>query len=92
MNRTLVTGGSGLVGLSIESEFKPTRIRMNLMNIDDIVRYITLNKIDSIIHCAGKVGGIKANTTKPGEFFYQNIIMNTYHKCRRPECLRTRSS
>ena len=77
MNRTLVTGGSGLVGLSIESEFKPTRIRMNLMNIDDIVRYITLNKIDSIIHCAGKVGGIKANTTKPGEFFYQNIIMNT---------------
>ena len=36
-----------------------------------------LNNIDSIIHCAAKVGGIGANINKPGEFFYGNIIMNT---------------
>ena len=75
--RTLITGGAGLVGSAMNSEFKPSRKSLNLMNIDDIVRYITLNKIDSIIHCAGKVGGIKANTTKPGEFFYDNIILNS---------------
>ena len=74
---TLVTGGNGLVGSSIESNFKPDRKRLNLMDVDDIVRYITLNKIDSIIHCAAKVGGIKANSEHLGEFFYENIIMNT---------------
>jgi len=77
MKRTLVTGGGGLVGSAIESEFKPTREQLNLMDIDNIVRYITRNNIDSIIHCAGKVGGIKANITKPAEFFYENIIINT---------------
>jgi len=74
---TLVTGGRGLVGSAITSDFKPSRKEMNLMNIDDIIRYINLNKIDSIIHCGAKVGGIKANSERLGEFFYENIIMNT---------------
>jgi GDP-L-fucose synthase len=73
---TLVTGGSGLVGSSIDSKFKPSRYDVNLMNLDSIVNYIVENDIDSIIHCAAKVGGIKANTEHLGEFFYENIIMN----------------
>ena len=84
--KTLVTGGSGLVGSAIESNFKPSSQELNLMNVDDIMRYITLNKIDSIIHCAAKVGGIKANSENLGEFFYENVTMNTNllhaaHKC-----------
>lgn len=75
--KLLVTGGSGLIGSTISTSFKPTRNSLNLMHIDDIVRYITRNDIDSIIHCAGKVGGVKANKTKLGEFFYENIIINT---------------
>ena len=74
---TLVTGGSGLVGSAIESNFKPSSKQLNLMHVEDIIRYITLNKIDSIIHCAAKVGGIKANSDHLGEFFYKNVIMNT---------------
>ena len=74
---TLVTGGSGLVGSAIESNFKPSSKQLNLMHVEDIIRYITLNKIDSIIHCAAKVGGIKANSENLGEFFYQNTTMNT---------------
>ena len=73
---TLVTGGSGLVGSAIESYFKPSSKQLNLMHVEDIIRYITLNKIDSIIHCAAKVGGIKANSDHLGEFFYKNVIMN----------------
>ena len=73
---TLVTGGSGLVGSAIESSFKPSSKQLNLMHVEDIIRYITLNKIDSIIHCAAKVGGIKANSENLGEFFYQNVTMN----------------
>ena len=76
-NNVLVTGGSGLVGSTIDSSFKPTSKHLDLMHIDNIVRYLTMNKIDSIIHCAGKVGGLKANSDKLGEFFYHNIIMNT---------------
>jgi GDP-L-fucose synthase len=72
---TLVTGGSGLVGSAIESKFKPGRARLDLMNIDDIIRYISLNKIDSIIHCAARVGGIKENKEKPADFFYENSMM-----------------
>jgi len=73
----LVTGAGGLIGSTIPACFKPSRKYLNLMHVEDIVRYITLNKIDSIIHCAGKVGGVKANKTKLGEFFYENIIINT---------------
>jgi len=76
VRRTLVTGGKGLVGSAIESEFKPSRESLNLMDLYEIIRYITINKIDSIIHCAAKVGGIKANSEKLGEFFYENIIIN----------------
>tara|TARA_R110002020_G_scaffold8246_1_gene33471 strand:+ start:1438 stop:2325 length:888 start_codon:yes stop_codon:yes gene_type:complete len=71
-----VTGGSGLVGSAIESNFKPSSEYVNLMHVEDIIRYITRNKIDSIIHCAAKVGGIKANSDHLGEFFYKNVIMN----------------
>jgi GDP-L-fucose synthase len=34
-------------------------------------------KPESVIHCAAKVGGLKANMTQKGDFFYQNIMMNT---------------
>jgi len=74
---TLVTGGNGLVGSAIKSNFKPTSKQLNLMDIDWITRYITMNNIDSIIHCAAKVGGIKANSEHLGEFYYDNIVMNT---------------
>jgi GDP-L-fucose synthase len=76
-NRTLVTGGYGMIGSMIPSEFKPTSTELDLMKYEDILQYLMLNKIDSIIHCAAKVGGIGANMNKPGEFFYGNIIMNT---------------
>jgi len=74
---TLVTGGNGLVGSAINSEFKPLKRNLNLMNLREIVRYITLNNIDSIVHCAAKVGGIKANSEHLGEFYYENMVMNT---------------
>ena len=75
--KTLVTGGTGLVGSSIESEYKPSIDELNLMDYESIVDYINDNDIDSIIHCAAKVGGIKANSDLLGEFYYDNIVMNT---------------
>jgi len=74
---TLVTGGNGLVGSAIEAEFKPSSRELDLMDYDLLLSYLTDNKIDSIIHCAAKVGGIKANLEEPADFYYNNIIMNT---------------
>lgn len=73
----LVTGGRGLVGSAIEAEFKPTRDELDLMELDSIIEYLNENQITQIIHCAAKVGGIKANMDQLGEFFYANVILNT---------------
>ena len=75
--KTLVTGGSGLVGSAIESDYKPTRNELDLLDLYSILDYIVANDIDSIIHCAARVGGIKANSEHLGEFYYDNIIMNS---------------
>jgi GDP-L-fucose synthase len=80
MNRKiLITGGSGLVGSQfVGGEYiKPTSKDFNL--IDPIqTNDMLLNKdIKSLIHCAAKVGGLGSNMNYKGEFFYQNIMMNT---------------
>ncbi len=74
--RTLVTGAGGLVGSTIETQFGPRSSELNLMHFDAVCDYIKTNDIDSIIHCAAKVGGIKANSEHLGEFFYENTMMN----------------
>ena len=73
----LVTGGSGLVGSSITADFKPDRDELDLMELDDVIDYIEENEITHIIHCAARVGGIKANMEHLGEFFYENIKINS---------------
>ncbi len=75
--RTLITGGKGLVGSALQSDFKPATQDVDLLNFDSIVNYITENQIDSIIHCAAKVGGIKANTEHLADFYTENITMNS---------------
>jgi GDP-L-fucose synthase len=75
--RTLITGGKGLVGSALQSDFKPAIQDVDLLNFDSIVNYITENQIDSIIHCAAKVGGIKANTEHLADFYTENITMNS---------------
>jgi GDP-L-fucose synthase len=78
-NKILVTGGYGLVG----SEFnKPNYIPLSSSEVDLRIRNEVDNilekiKFDGIIHCAGKVGGVGGNMSYKGEFFYDNIMMNT---------------
>lgn len=78
-SKILITGGSGLVGSQFVGDeyVKPTSKDFNL--IDSVqVNNMLLNKdINSLIHCAAKVGGLGSNMNYKGEFFYQNIMMNT---------------
>jgi GDP-L-fucose synthase len=55
--------------------FVPQYPEYDLVREADIIRMIDTAKPDIIIHLAAKVGGIGANREKPGEFFYDNLMM-----------------
>ena len=79
MKKTLVTGGYGLVG----SEFnKPNFVPLSSSECDlrlrhEIDEVLDKIKFDSIIHCAGRVGGVGGNMNRKGEFYHDNIMINT---------------
>jgi GDP-L-fucose synthase len=77
--KTLVTGGHGMIG----SQFKG-RGYTSLSSKDCDLRspfatnyIIELHNPDVVIHTAAKVGGVGANMNYMGEFFYDNILINT---------------
>ena len=76
MSKLLVTGGDGLVGSSINSDYKVGR-EYNLINFEDTQKMFEKYKPTQVIHCAGKVGGLGGNMNYKGEYFYDNIMINT---------------
>lgn len=78
MKKILITGGNGLVGSEFKSSkyFKISSTDCDLRNFDSAK--LTLNNdFDGIIHCAARVGGLGGNLNHKGEFFYDNIMINT---------------
>lgn len=77
--KILVTGGSGLVGSQFigEKYIKPRSSEFDLIDPKQVDSMLKHKNIESIIHCAAKVGGLGGNMKYKGEFFYQNIMMNT---------------
>ena len=82
--RVCVTGGAGFLGTRLIEKLKdhgakeifvPTYPEYDLVREADILRMLKDAKPDVIIHLAAKVGGIGANREKPGEFFYDNLMM-----------------
>lgn len=77
-NKILVTGGNGLVGSEFigDQYFKPSSKDYDLTDRDQTYR-LMIKGFDSVIHCAAKVGGLGSNMKYKGDFFYQNVMMNT---------------
>jgi len=75
-DKILVTGGRGLVGSCITGNHKPNSNEVNLLKFDEIDSYIRDNRIECVVHCAAKVGGVKENIENLGEFFFKNMQMN----------------
>ena len=78
--KVMVTGGSGLVGSQFKSDqfLKISSKDLDLLDKNSIGDFLRKNKeIDSIIHCAAKVGGVHGNMKYPADFTYQNLMMNT---------------
>jgi GDP-L-fucose synthase len=79
--RILVTGGTGMVGSALR-ELLPEAIYLSSKDGDLRDQKITNDIFEKlqpeiVIHLAGKVGGVKANLTYLGDFFYDNIMINT---------------
>jgi GDP-L-fucose synthase len=76
MSKLLITGGHGLVGSSITADVKIGR-EFDLTNFDETQKMFENHKPTHVIHCAGKVGGVGGNMNHKGEYFYDNIMINT---------------
>lgn len=77
MKKLLVTGGNGLVGSSINTNFKIGREEFDLTNFEQTQKMFEKYKPTQVIHCAGKVGGLGGNINYKGQYFYDNIMINT---------------
>ncbi|MEO0092691.1 MAG: GDP-L-fucose synthase [candidate division WOR-3 bacterium] len=82
--RICVTGSKGFLGSHLlaalrkrgcNNLFEADIDRYDLRREKDIIRMYDETKPDIVIHLAAKVGGIGANRERPGEFFYDNLIM-----------------
>lgn len=82
--KILLTGGTGFVGRNIEkilreqynhSIYSYGRGQWNLLHREACVKLLNTIKPDIIIHAAGTVGGIGANSDNPGKFIYENLMM-----------------
>jgi len=82
--RVVVTGGHGFLGSYVVEAlrargaahvFAPERERYDLRQLDAVEGMYRETRPNVVIHLAAVVGGIGANRERPGEFFYDNLIM-----------------
>jgi GDP-L-fucose synthase len=94
--KILILGRSGLVGSSIENEFR-RRGYLNIIGLRskqlDLTRqalveeYFEKERPDYVILAAAKVGGIMANIQAPAQFIYENLAIqnNVIHSAYKHE-------
>lgn len=84
--KILVTGSGGLLGSSLKNKLQGenifhTRKDVDLTNYDETFNYVKKCKekfgVNTIIHCAALVGGVKANTENNRKFFDENFHINS---------------
>jgi len=79
MSKVLITGGTGLVGSSLNFKncVKLSSKDCDLRNAQQTYDLFEEIKPDKVVHCAAKVGGVYSNMTYKGEYFHDNIMINT---------------
>jgi GDP-L-fucose synthase len=80
-NSVLVTGGRGMLGRAVQSVYPSAtfleRKDCDLTNRKETKKVFEKIKPKYVIHLAAKVGGVKGNTDYIGDFYRENILINT---------------
>ncbi len=83
--RIFVAGHGGLVGSAIMRRLErdgfsnvltATRAELDLRDQSDVSTWFRDNRPDHVFLVAGTVGGIMANSTRPAEFLYDNMMIH----------------
>ena len=83
--RIFIAGHNGMVGSALSrllkdqevETIKKNRLELDLLNQDKVQYFFKNQKIDQVYLAAAKVGGIYANNTYPGDFIYQNLMIQS---------------
>lgn len=83
-DKIFLAGHKGLVGSAVLRKLKKLNYKniilankkeLNLLDQSKVFNFLKKKKIKSIIICAAKVGGIKANNDFKGNFIYENLTI-----------------
>lgn len=83
-SKIFVAGHRGLVGSGIVRALEAkgfsrlllrTRSELNLLDQSKVVEFFRSEKPEYVIHAAGLVGGIMANSTRQADFLYENLMV-----------------
>ncbi len=83
--RVWVAGHRGMAGAAIARRLErepceivtAARSELDLLRQADVHAWVADQKIDAVFLAAATVGGIMANTTRPAEFLYENLTIET---------------
>jgi GDP-L-fucose synthase len=86
MSRALVTGGGGFLGTHLVERleaaghdvFVPRRQDYDLTRWEDAERMYADAQPELVFHLAAEVGGIGANRSNPGRYWYANLMMGAH--------------
>lgn len=78
----MITGGTGLVGQALkklvpEAAFVSSR-DFDLTKENEVKALFEKYRPERVIHLAARVGGILDNMSCQAEYFYQNVLLNTF--------------
>ena len=82
MDKVLVTGGSGLVGLTLR-EVLPDAVYIASADCDlrdetQVAALFAKHRPTAVVHLAGRVAGIYDHMRYPVQYFEENLLMNTF--------------
>ncbi len=83
--RVWVAGHRGMAGAAIVGRLQrenceivtADRSELDLLRQADVDAWMADKKIDAVFLAAATVGGIMANSTRPAEFLYENLVIET---------------
>jgi GDP-L-fucose synthase len=81
----LITGSGGMLGSNILAQAQrcgldvlhPLKSELDLRHEKQIEEYFRSHDIETIIHCAARVGGISAQIEKPADFILENLVIDS---------------